>query len=357
MMAPRQKDQEIMNDVSGNPRGRPLKTLVGAKALRTKTLPVDEIIVDARRRPVNDAKVSEMMESIEVLGLLQPIVVTRRTNEDGGEEYRLIGGGHRLEAYKRRGLPTIPCTLLEFDQALRVELAEIDENFIRNDPSQAEHALLTGRRREIMLELAAQDGTVLQDETASRQRKRRDGQETGPDLASLTDQANKTGEHKAKIQRSRKRFETLGGPLLAKVVGTSLDTGVELNALMKLPHAEREDLAGRAGAGEAVTARKSRSKAEREEKQEPQHEASAIDIEHAMDEFWLWYHKYKGAWEAEGVFDQIEDIAETLIAVFTSTLKGDDLESDDLEADSPEMASEQAKKSKWLNWRKGREVD
>jgi len=88
-----------MVDESGNLQGRPLNTLVGTKPLRTKTLPVNQIRVDAGRRPVNDAKVSEMMESIDFLGLLHPIGVSCRTNDDGNEEYPLVFGRHRLEAW------------------------------------------------------------------------------------------------------------------------------------------------------------------------------------------------------------------------------------------------------------------
>ena len=70
----------------------------------------------------------------------------------------MVAGGHRLEAFKRLRLPTIQCTVLARDEALRVELAEIDENIIRHNPSPAEHAILTRRRSEIIKELAAQKG-------------------------------------------------------------------------------------------------------------------------------------------------------------------------------------------------------
>ena len=109
---------------------------------------------------------------------------------------RLVAGMHRLEATKRLGIETIQCTVLDYVEALRVELAEIDENFIRNDPSAAEHALLTGRRAEIIKELDAQDGTLSQNATASKQAQRRAGKKSGPDIASVRDQANKTGETK-----------------------------------------------------------------------------------------------------------------------------------------------------------------
>jgi hypothetical protein len=51
------------------------------------------------------------------------------------------------------------------------------------------------------------------------------------------------------------RGETLGDELGA-VTGTSLDKGMELDALAKLPKDERKGLIDRAKAGERVTARK-----------------------------------------------------------------------------------------------------
>jgi hypothetical protein len=39
-------------------------------------------------------------------------------------------------------------------------LAEIDENIVRNNPSPADHALLTARRFEIIKQLAEREGTL-----------------------------------------------------------------------------------------------------------------------------------------------------------------------------------------------------
>ena len=76
---------------------------------------------------------------------------------------------------------------------------------------------------------------------------------TGHDVASVRDQAKRTGDSKDKVQRSLKRG--MLGSILDKVRGTSLDKGVELDALGKLPEAEQEALANRAASGEEVSAR------------------------------------------------------------------------------------------------------
>jgi hypothetical protein len=87
------------------------------------------------------------------------------------------------------------------------------------------------------------------------QRNRRAGLTTGPNVGSLQDQANHTGEGKDKLYRSMKRFEALGRATLASIVGTSLDTGVELDALVKQPKEIQRQLVNRTAAGELVSAK------------------------------------------------------------------------------------------------------
>lgn len=62
-----------------------------------------------------------------------------------------------------------------------------------------------------------------------------------------------TGESVRTIQRHIARAEALGDDL-DKVIGTSLDKGVEMDALIKLPVHERKALIDRAVSGEKVSA-------------------------------------------------------------------------------------------------------
>ncbi len=66
--------------------------------------------------------------------------------------------------------------------------------------------------------------------------------------------AEVTGQSKRDINRNVARAEAIGDDLL-RLTGTSLDKGVELDALAKLPEPERKELIERAVAGEVVTAR------------------------------------------------------------------------------------------------------
>ena len=69
-------------------------------------------------------KSSRLVNSIRRIGLLHPVTVTR--------DHRLVAGAHRLEACRVAGMSEIHCCFVDGD-LLHIELAEIDENLIRND--------------------------------------------------------------------------------------------------------------------------------------------------------------------------------------------------------------------------------
>jgi ParB/RepB/Spo0J family partition protein len=270
---------------------------------KTITIPIGQLGVDGERRPINEAKVAELMESIRSVGNLNPIIVVVQKPEGGEENVRLVAGLHRLEAMKRLGITNIQCTVLDVHGVLRIKLAEIDENIIRNNPTPAEHAILTQRRADIIQELARLHGTLSQNATASKQALRRAGQRPGHDAASVRDQAKKTGQSKDKVQRSKKRSGILGG-LLNKVVGTSLDKGTELDALLNLPVAQREALANRAASGEVVSARTT----DRKPRPKPDHKPKLTRLQKADAELDAWCEKYKDLKVIEEMGPHLMDI-------------------------------------------------
>lgn len=89
------------------------------------------------RREFDDAKLSELANSIKQYGVLQPLTVSRTEIEkpDGGllVEYELIAGERRLRASKLAGLSQVPVIIRVGDDAMmKLELA-ILENLQRED--------------------------------------------------------------------------------------------------------------------------------------------------------------------------------------------------------------------------------
>ena len=111
-----------------------------AGEVRTLLIPINEITVSPGRREALPGDVKELADSILELGLINPVMVD--------QSYTLIAGLHRLEAMKLLGRTEIECTVSDL-AGLQAELAEIDENFIRKDLSDAEFRELLLRRKEI----------------------------------------------------------------------------------------------------------------------------------------------------------------------------------------------------------------
>ena len=64
----------------------------------------------------------------------------------------MIAGHHRLKAFEALGIDLIPIRIVDCT-ALQAELAEIDENLIRNNGTELEQGISLARRKEIYLEL------------------------------------------------------------------------------------------------------------------------------------------------------------------------------------------------------------
>ena len=202
-------------------------------------------------RPVLFPKVMVLAASIKDVGLRQPINVRPL-----GEDFEIRGGGHRAEAFRQLGYTTIPAFITD-DNDLIAELAEIDENLIRNELSPAERAIAISRRKAVYEALhpeAAHGG--------SRKSSRQLGDLIEPDRGDdgaerfTKTTADATGKSERSVQRDAQRGDEIGTDALAKVVNTSLDKGEELDALAKLQPEHRERLIARAAAGEDVSAKR-----------------------------------------------------------------------------------------------------
>lgn len=105
---------------------------------------LDAVVVADRLRSLKPEKVNELALSIETIGLLNPICVTK--------DKHLVSGLHRLEAHRLLGRKTIEYRTVSLEDAKK-RLAEIDENLARaelNDIELGDHILM---REELLDQL------------------------------------------------------------------------------------------------------------------------------------------------------------------------------------------------------------
>lgn len=217
------------------------------------TVPIRHIALPLRKRDLDPANVERLVDSISSIGLLSPIVVRRV----GPDIVHLVAGRHRLEAMKRLGRLEIECVVVSNGE-LQAELMEIDENLCRAELTPAEEAAAVARRKEIYL--------LLHPETAAGKRQAAGmhaklgrghvNDKMSPTFTKAT--AAASGKTQRSIERAAARAEAINPENLAKLVGTSLDKGAELDALARMPVDLRQDLMGRAAKGEVVSARATR---------------------------------------------------------------------------------------------------
>lgn len=103
-------------------------------------IPITEIKIIPGRRKAVPSHIAELAKSIADVGLLNPITIN--------EDRTLIAGLHRLEAAKLLNWTEIDCTICDIDST-RAELAEIDENVIRQPLSDMELNRALTRRKEL----------------------------------------------------------------------------------------------------------------------------------------------------------------------------------------------------------------
>lgn len=200
-------------------------------------------------RPVKPGHVLVLAESIKEIGLRQPINV--RAIEGG---YEIRGGGHRHAAFVMLGRETIPAIVTD-DNDLRAELAEIDENLIRNEYSPAERAIAIARRKLIYEELHPETKPTSEGgEGRHKATRRQAGDESVPERFTKST-AEATGKSERAVQRDAQRGEVVGADILQRVIGTSLDKGEEIDALAKLSPEKREEVISKAEAGDRVSAK------------------------------------------------------------------------------------------------------
>jgi ParB/RepB/Spo0J family partition protein len=202
-------------------------------------------------RQLDRSRVDELARSMAEIGILSPIHVKRAKHYRGADQidaFDIIAGNHRYEAALVLKWHELPCVIIDTD-ALHAELIEIDENLIRHNLTPAQEAAALTRRKTIYEE--------LHPETKAEAFKgnRHTGSLASENSAFTSATAETTGKSRRSVEIAAARGAALGDDL-AEIAGTSLDKGVELDALAKMKPEQRKPIIDRAKAGECVSARK-----------------------------------------------------------------------------------------------------
>ena len=242
--------------------------------MRHQRVDLLKLVASEQPRPLITEAVDKLASSIRDIGLIQPITVRQRSIMSGGlaeQGFQVVAGHHRVAACRALGWAEIDAIVIEAGEHLQAELIEIDENLCRSELTNSQRAKAVKRRKEIWEALhpvrqrfdSVFDalGTVEGPMTEAEEREQVAQLEPpvakhgrAQDKGFAADTAQISGESKAAINRHLARAKALGDDL-DKVTGTSLDKGVELDALKAMTPEQRAPLIERAQAGEKVSAR------------------------------------------------------------------------------------------------------
>lgn len=215
--------------------------------MSTKSIPLDQIKVRGRLRPVDGDYVEVLAASITTSGLNTPISVAedRRSGT-----FVLVAGAHRLEACKKLGHKSIAAVVLKDKTKDALRLVEIDENLIRHELNPLDRASFLAERKEVYERLhpetrAGHAGAAAKHSSSSEL--------LANDIVSFAkNAAEKTGLDKRTIERSVSFFNRLSPEVRKLLAGSALARNQsELINLSKLPPDEQAKVASYLLSGEA----------------------------------------------------------------------------------------------------------
>jgi ParB-like nuclease domain len=227
-----------------------------------------DIAIGERLRGVVDAFINTIVQSTSTHDVIQPPVVRPDLLNRG--KFILVSGLQRINAAHLRGKDEVLCRVAELTD-LQAALWEIDENLVRAPLSPAEEAIFIDRRRELHEQIHGK-AKALGAVAANAVMGRKHATAKLADVSFTADTAKKTGKSPRAIQRVVQRAAQNGRTDLARIAGTSLDNGVELDALPLVPPATRDALIEQAIAGIEVSAVQARK-----EQQMPSVEAESLN--------------------------------------------------------------------------------
>jgi len=202
-----------------------------------------EIFVGERLRGLDDNAVTELAQSIDKRGLINPIIV-----DDMGY---LVAGYHRLEAVRKLGWKEVSVIVAKVGD-LEAQLIEIDENLIRKELTILEKCGLHALRKEYYESLNPEARHGGDRKSPKARSKRHDG----VSKSYAQDAAEKTRQSERTVQRMAKLGKDLGPEVQELLKGSPVaDRGTELKKLAKLPPETRRAVAQKIADGKATSVR------------------------------------------------------------------------------------------------------
>ena len=116
-------------------------------------IPVASIKITNRLRSTSEDKIAELAESIQQIGLLHPITVSKN-----GDGYLLLSGHHRLKSFLKLQREFIPATLHASDDLIQ-KLVECSENEIRQPLTELERSQHILLRENLLMQLGKRAST------------------------------------------------------------------------------------------------------------------------------------------------------------------------------------------------------
>jgi len=189
----------------------------GLRYLRTAEVPLAEIEVPPRLRPVDAEEVARLALSLGERGQQTPIEVVEQQQ---GRPYRLVAGAHRLAAATALGWETIRAEVKAAGKraGLELELAEIDENLQRHELNPLDRAVFVGRRLKIEKQLRPERFGRGGDRRSPAVRSK----PNDLDWSFPAEVAQLLGRSEELVRRSVRIYEGLGPELLQRLAGTPL---------------------------------------------------------------------------------------------------------------------------------------
>ncbi len=84
--------------------------LLGMDNNRVVNLPMAQLDeIDDQPFPINDSKVDQIADSIDAVGVLEPVIVAKN-----GDRYSILSGRHRFRACQKLGKTEIPCFIKDY---------------------------------------------------------------------------------------------------------------------------------------------------------------------------------------------------------------------------------------------------